>query len=184
VGASTPLFDNVLQSLQQTVGAQVAAVSAAAPAGSAPAASGTATAAAGTAGSTSTTGTPSATGTMRSENVQAFMHTLFQALNQNGLTAGTSSGGNLVSSLQTLVQQVGSGAAATSATSNLNAAYQNLVNASGSVTAATSAGSAGASSHQSSNTGLQNFLNSLLQNFQSGGVHSLSAIGNSVNTTV
>jgi hypothetical protein len=123
------------------------------------------------------------------------MHTLFQALKQDGLATGTGAAvsasaapsgapstaaagqyqANLVSSLQTLVAQVGSASAANSATANsatansatanLNAAYQNLV------------GTAGAG-------GLQTFLNNLLQNLQSGGVHSLSGVGNNVNASV
>jgi hypothetical protein len=79
---------------------------------------------------------------------------------------------------------VGSGAAGNPATANLSAAFQNLVNGAVSGTAATSATSAAASSNQSSNAGLQTFLNNLLQNLQSGGVHSLSGIGNNVNANV
>src|ERR1700677_3910833 len=195
VGASTPLFNNILQSLTQTVAAQTA-VTAATPGG--------ATAAAGTSGATPATSTTPATGTTSTAaNVQAFMHSLFQALKQDGLGGSANSGavsaatsaagttaagttaagsgqyqGNLVSSLQSLVQQVGNSSSA--ATTNLSAAYRNLVNAAGSGTAATSAASAGASSNQSSSAGLQNFLNNLLQNLQSGGVHSLSSIGNNV----
>ena len=80
IGASTPLFNNILQSLQQTVGAQVAVTAApsAAPAVSTAAA----------AGSTVSTATGAATGT--AANVQAFMHSLFQALKQDGLGTGTS----------------------------------------------------------------------------------------------
>jgi hypothetical protein len=139
VGATTPLFNNILQSLTQTVAAQTA-VTAATPAGATTAAAGTTAAGSGQ----------------------------YQ--------------GNLVSSLQSLVQQVGNSSSA--ATTNLSAAYRNLVNAAGSGTAATSAASAGASSNQSSSAGLQNFLNNLLQNLQSGGVHSLSSIGNNVNANV
>jgi hypothetical protein len=154
VGASTPLFNKILQSLQQTAGA--AAVSGATPAAGA--------------------------------NVQAFMHTLFQALKQDGLGAGAGAGGqypsNLVTSLKTLVGQLGSTAAGNPATANLNAAYQNLVSATGAGAAPTSAAAAGAVSAQASSAGLQNFLNNLLQNLQSGGVHSLSGIGNNVNANV
>jgi hypothetical protein len=200
VGATTPLFNNILQSLTQTVAAQTA-VTAATPAGAT-------TAAAGTTGAASATSTTPATGTTNTAaNVQAFMHSLFQALKQDGLGGSANSGavsaatsaagttaagttaagsgqyqGNLVSSLQSLVQQVGNSSSA--ATTNLSAAYRNLVNAAGSGTAATSAASAGASSNQSSSAGLQNFLNNLLQNLQSGGVHSLSSIGNNVNANV
>jgi hypothetical protein len=169
VGASTPLFNKILQSLQQTVGA--AAVSGATPAATT----------AGTAGSITATGSPAA-----GANVQAFMHTLFQALKQDGLGAGA--GGpypsNLVTSLKTLVGQLGSTAAGNPATANLNAAYQNLVSATGPGAATPSAAATGAVSAQASSAGLQNFLNNLLQNLQSGGVQSLSGIGNNVNANV
>lgn len=174
ISASSPLFSNILQSLQQTAGAQ-AATAATAPAVTATTAgTGTAAAATDTAGTTA--------------KVQAFMHTLFQALKQDGLGSGASSGTaatasastsatgtssgtgqfNLVSSLQTLIKQVGSTAAATPATASLNAAYQSL-------TGGSSASSGG---------GLQNFLGNLMHNLQSGGVHSLSGVGNNVDANV
>ncbi len=192
VGASTPLFNNILQSLQQTVGAATAV------SGTTPAAVTTA----GTTGSTAAAGSSAASGSPA--NVQAFVHTLFQALKQDGLgasgsttaaapvtvssTAPAATGGqyqaNLVSSLQTLIRQVGSASAGTSATANLNAAYQNLVSSTGAGGAAASAAGTGASSVQSSSAGLQNFLSNLLQNLQSGGVQSLSGVGNTVNAKV
>jgi hypothetical protein len=174
VGAATPLFNNILQSLQRTVGAQ-AAVTAANPAGTTSAAPATAS---------STTGAPATIGT--AADVQAFMHALFQALKQDGTAssgaaapvsaAGPAAGSgpyqsNLLSSLQTLVRQVGPGAAGTPVTANLNAAYQTLVTGAGPGTAAASAAPAG----------LQGLLSSLLQNLQTGGVHPLSGIGNNVN---
>jgi hypothetical protein len=191
VGASTPLFDNLLQSLTQTLGAQTAAITAPAPAGSAAGASG-AGGASGASGATSTAARAGST----PANVQAFMHVLFQTLKQDGLGAGAGSGtgassgtvasgagaaagasgqyqATLMSSLHTLVQQVGTPGNA--ATANLSAAYQNLVSGAGSGTAAGSAASAG---------GLQSFLNHLLQNLQSDGVHSLSSVGNNVNANV
>ena len=117
------------------------------------------------------------------------MHSLFQALKQDGLGTGTSTSSgsapssNLLSSLQTLMGQVGSGGAAGSATANLSAAYQNLVKGAGAGTAV-SAASTGVSAAQSGATGLQNFLGNLLQNLQAGGVHALSSIGNNVNANV
>jgi hypothetical protein len=166
VGAASPLFSNILQSLQQTVGAQ-AATAATAPAGSTPGA----TVAAGA-------------GAANAANVQGFMHSLFQALKQDGLDttgAGTASGASsphLLSSLQTLIQQVSAGTAGNATTADLTAAYQNLVNGAGTVTAAASTASASASSA----AGLKAFLSNLLVNVQRGGVHALSGVGNNVNT--
>jgi hypothetical protein len=173
IGASTPLFNNILQSLQQTVGTQIA-VTAVPPAG-------TGAAAAGSAASS----TPAGATTGTAANVQAFMHSLFQALKQDGLgtgaTSGTASGANLLSSLKTLAGQVGSGAAAGGATASVTAAYQNLVNGAG---AGAAAASAGAGATPSSAASLQNFLGNLVQNLQAGGVHALSSIGNNVNAKV
>ncbi len=189
VGAATPLFSNILQSLQQTVGAQAAAAAATPAATAAGAAGATATAV--------TNGTAA--------NVQAFMHSLFQALRQDGLGGGTGTGAaspatasiagaaaagsgstpaNLVSSLQTLIGQVGSGGAGSAATANLSAAYQHLVSSAPPGSVAVSAASAGASSSQPSSAGLQHFLGTLLQNLQSGGVSSFGGIGNNVNANV
>jgi hypothetical protein len=115
------------------------------------------------------------------------MHSLFQALKQDGLGTSTSSAGtasaNLVSSLHTLIAQVGSGGAAGSTTANLSAAYQNLLKGTGAGSAAPAV-STGVSTAQSGTTGLQNFLGNLLQNLQAGGVHALSSIGNNVNAKV
>jgi hypothetical protein len=191
VGAAMPLFNNILQSLRQTV---AAAVSGAAPAPATSAGTAGSTAAGGSTAATVATSAGGANGA--TTNVQAFMHTLFQALKQDGLGAGTSGAAaatsaspngaiaapagvpyqaNLVSALQTLVGQVGSGAAANSATANLSAAYQNLVDPAGTGSAGTSA---------APTAGLQNLLNNLLQNLQSGGVHSLSGVGSTVNASV
>jgi len=171
ISASSPLFSNILQSLQQTAGAQ------AATAATAPAVTAT-TAGTGTAAAATDTGGTTA-------KVQAFMHTLFQALKEDGLGSGASSGTvsaasapatgasagsgqhTLVSSLQTLIKQVGSSAAATPAAASLNAAYQSLTGGS-----------------SSTSGGLQNFLSNLMHNLQGGGVHSLSAAGNNVDANV
>jgi hypothetical protein len=173
VGAAAPLFGQVLRSLQQTVAAQAVT----APSGGTTAA----TAAAGAAGTTSIS---AANGSAAS--VQAFMHSLFQALKQDGLgttgsgAATTPSSSHLLSSLQTLIQQVSAGAAGNAATANLSTAYQNLVN--GTVTGTGAASTASTSA--SSTAGLQTFLGNLLVNIQSGGAHVLSGVGNHVNTNV
>jgi hypothetical protein len=118
------------------------------------------------------------------------MHTLFQALKQDGFDPGaaaasspaTASSG-LVSSLKTLIGQVGTGAAVTPAAASLSAAYQALVGANGASGPAGTSSANGAAT-ASSGGGLQHFLGNLLQNLQSGGVHALSAVGNNVNANV
>lgn len=159
VGASTPLFNSILQSLQQTVGAQATT------------ASGTVTAASGTvAAATASSGANAASAAGTAANVQAFMHSLFQALKQDG--PGTVS-------LQHLIQQVSAGGTGAAATADLSTAYQNLVNGVAGSTAASTATTAG-----SSTAGLQQFLGNLLGNLQRGGVGSVSSIGNNVNANV
>jgi hypothetical protein len=219
VGATTPLFSNLLQSLQQTVGAQAAA-SASAPVGALPASASTGAAGATNAASGAGANVPIAG---RKQEIQAFLHSLFQALKQNGLSAGaagapvaaasapvsasttasasaqasastTAAGlaatsvssqyqGSLASALNTLIHSLSSGGAANSATANLNATFKNLTNATNGGTAI-AVPAAGSASNQSSNAGLQSFLNNLLQNLQSGGVHSVSSVGNNVNASI
>ncbi len=163
VGASTALFSNLVQSLQQTVGAQTAAATPAVQ---------------GVSGTAAATNAPSPG---RQQELQAFTHSLFQSLKQDGLSA--SSGTSAVSSLQTLVQQLSSGQPVSAANRTLNATFQNLVN--GSSTGSAAAASATAvTSDPSSTTALQSFLNNLLQNLQSGGTLSLNGVGNSVNSKV
>jgi hypothetical protein len=212
VGTGQGLLSNMIQSLEQTAGAQT------------PAAGGTAATGA-TTGVTSG-GAAAAGGTSASavqQDIQAFMHSLFQVLQQNGLAspAGTSAGpggyagvaapatattgtsgnapsaisggstaqyqGSLVSSLQTLIQQLGATGSGNAATSNLSTAYNNLVQALGgssASSAASSSTSSGASSGQSSNSSLQNFLGNLLQNVQHLGAQTLGLVGGIVNARV
>jgi hypothetical protein len=171
VGASTSLFSNLIQSLQQTIGAQSSSASAAAaPAPAVPAVQ----------GATGTAAAANAQSPGRQQELQAFTHSLFQSLKQDGL--GSSSGSSAVSSLQTLVHLLGSGQPASAANRTLNSTFQNLVNGSSSGSAGASA-SAG-TSDPSSTTALQSFLNNLLQNLQSGGTLSLNGVGNSLNAKV
>jgi hypothetical protein len=196
VGASTSLFSNLVQSLEQVVGAQSAGA-ASTPVGSA------------TAGSATGTSAGSA-----KQELQAFMHSLFQVLKQDGLgssssasapsaagasttaSAAAASGaaatgssasaqyqGSLVSSLQTLIHQLGASGTSDAATANLSAAFQNLISGPGGNAASLSASSNTASS-QSPNAGLQSFLNTLLQNLQGNGVQALNGVGNNVNANV
>lgn len=156
VGVSSTLFGGLVQSFQQALGTS----STSATAGGATAAP-PATALAGM--------TPG-----QQQELQAFQHSLFQALKQDGLSSNGT--GNVVSSLNALIGQLGPGGKATAATATLSATFQNLMNG------VNGAGAASASS--SSNSALQNFLSNLLQNVQAGGVQSLASTGNSVNTHV
>ena len=111
VGVSTSLFSNVVSSFQQGLAAQSSST-----AGAVQAAGGT------SASASSATGTTQLTPAQQQE-AQAFMHSLFQALKQDGLSAGASGApvssstaansasggyqGNLSTSLQALIQQLG-----------------------------------------------------------------------------
>ncbi len=156
VGVSTSLFSGLVQSFQQAMGSQ----SSATPSGVAP-----------------TAATPG-----QGQELQAFQHSLLQALKQDGATS--SGTGNIVSSLQTLIQQVGPNGKPTAATETLTSTFQNLVNGVNGAAAVSASNSVGATSNQSPNSGLQSFLNSLLQKVQAGGAQSLLATGGNVNTHV
>ncbi|MGA2399010.1 MAG: hypothetical protein ABSG30_13220 [Steroidobacteraceae bacterium] len=153
VGASTSLFSGLVQSFEQAIGAQGTAAQAAVSGASSPSAA-----------------TPG-----QGQELQAFQHSLLQALKQDGLSSGGSA--NIVSSLQTLIQQVGPNGRPTAATETLTSTFQNLVNG-------INGSAAVSASNQSPNAGLQSFLNSLLQKVQAGGAQSLSATGSNVNTHV
>ncbi len=89
--------------------------------------------------------------------------------NAAGATATTAAGqnqGDLISSLQTLIQQLG-------ANGTTNAAASNSLNAGG---AAPSSGA--------SNTSLQNILNNLLKDLKTSGVNTFNVVGNNVNAKV
>jgi hypothetical protein len=164
VGASTALFSGLVQSFEQAIGSQ--STSAVTGAGATTAST---TASAGTA-------TPG-----QGQELQAFQHSLVQALKQDGLSSNGT--GNIVSSLQNLIQQLGPNGKPTAATETLTSTFQNLVNGvNGSAgVAATSPASA---SSGSSNSGLQSFLNNLLQNVQASGASSLTSAGSNVNAHV
>jgi hypothetical protein len=157
VGASTSLFSGLVQSFEQAIGSASSSVSGASSPG--------------------TAATPG-----QGQELQAFQHSLLQALKQDGMTSNGT--GNIVSSLQALIQQVGPNGKPTAATETLTSTFQNLVSGTNGAAAAAASNSAGSASNQSPNSGLQNFLNSLLQNVQAGGVQSLSAAGANVNTHV
>jgi hypothetical protein len=191
------LLSSLFESIQQVIGISVTAPSAAVPA------AGAVTAATGAGATPSATVAASAApGSV--QDVQGFLHSLFQALKAEGLGAsagatasstasavagavpatgigaGAASGagrydGSLVSSLQTLIHQVNSNGPATAATSNLSASFNTLIQgAHGSAAVADAGGSAS----------LQNFLGNLLQSVQSSGIHSFSGMGANVNAKV
>jgi hypothetical protein len=164
VGASTALFSGLVQSFEQAIGSQ----STQAPSG---------------AGAT-TASNPLSAGTATpgpGQELQAFQHSLVQALKQDGLTSNGT--GNIVSSLQNLIQQLGPNGKPTAATETLTSTFQNLVNGvNGSAAAA--ATSPASSSSGSSNSGLQSFLNNLLQKVQASGASSLTSAGSNVNAHV
>jgi hypothetical protein len=180
VGAATALLSGPIQSFEQAIGSQsspaatgigATAATQAAPAGAA-VASGTTS----TAPSAGVAATPG-----QGQELQAFQHSLVQALKQDGLTSNGT--GNVVSSLQNLIQQLGSNGKPTAATQTLSSTFQNLVNGMNG-SAAVASISAGSSSSGSSNSGLQTFLHNLLQNVQATGAQSLTSAGTNVNTHV
>ena len=140
VGVSTALFNGLVQSFQQAMGSQATptvsgVASTAATQGSAPQA-----AASGPSG-------PGAATPGQGQELQAFQHSLLQALKQDGATS--SGTGNIVSSLQSLIQQVGPNGKPTAATETLTSTFQNLVNGVNGAAAASASSSAGSTSNQS-----------------------------------
>jgi hypothetical protein len=197
VGAASGLFGTLLQSLQQVVGAQSATSVSGATAGTA--------AASPASGATAASGASPAL----KQDLQAFLHSLFQVLKQDGLGKGASAAspaatatagssaiaatpagsyqGGLVSSLQSLIQQLGANGTANAATSNLNASFNRLatdLQASGAGIAGAGIAAPNSATSPTSSAALQTFLNGLLQNLQSNGVHSLNAVGTNVNANV
>jgi hypothetical protein len=198
VGGVQNLFSNLLQTLEKIIGVQPSsATSAAAGTGAVPA---TGTASGTTASSASGSTTPAATAAV-TQDLNGFLHSLFQVLKQDGLggtantattaastvpapasgslAASTGAGqyqGSLVSSLQTLIQQVGSTGSTNPAIANLDASFNNLVQG--------ASGSNASTTPSSSNAALQSFLNNLLQNLQDNGLQAPKLTGSSVNANV
>ncbi len=211
------LLSSLFESIEQIIGISVTAPQRAVPAtapavGAVTAAAGATVTAGGALAAMSSTTAPTATAAAsavpgNAQDVQSFLHSLFQALRADGLGAGAHAGatasaaagaglgtgvgagatfgagrydGSFVSSLQTLIHQVGSNAPATAATSNLSASFNTLVQgAHGSAAVADAGGSAAVSQ-----ASLQNFLGNLLQSVQGSGIHSFSAMGANVNARV
>ena len=178
VGVSQGLLGNMLQSLQQTVGSQ-------ATAGPAPITAATGT----TAASTTGAATAAAASPTVAQDLSGFMHSLFQVLRQQGSAGGASTTaaapsigsasavggagqyqGSLASSLQTLIQQVGSTGSTTPAISNLESSFNTLMQGAGGGAATASTAASGGTTATSSTTSLQNFLTNVLQNLQTNGL--------------
>jgi len=198
MGAAQGLLGNMLQSLQQAVAAHAAAATAAPSTTAATATTGTSAANTGTGTSAATAASPGV-----AQDLNGFLHSLFQVLRQEGAagaadapaSTGTGTGtaaaaagagqyqGSLVSSLQTLIQQVGSNGSTTPAIANLESSFNTLVqglSGNASSTASTPV-AGGTASTQSSTASLQNFLNNLLQNLQTNGLQTPNLSGSSVN---
>lgn len=149
-----------------------------------------------TSGDNTAESAPANNGQNSGQALLTFMHSLFQAVNQGAApvpnasaAAGGEGGGqakplspagatgytDLVSNLQRFVQNLGNAStASSSATSQLNTAFQNLEQTLG----AKDSGAGG----NSSQITLQTFLQSLLQNLQSGGP-ALGGMANWVSTS-
>jgi hypothetical protein len=202
VGASQPLLSNMMQSLQQVVGSQATGT---AGTTATTAATGTTTATETPAASTtSAAAAPIAASPTVAQDLSAFMHSLFQVLQPGGSAGGAgttvaapSTGsasaaggagqyqGSLASSLQTLIQQVGSGGATTPAISNLESSFNSLVQGVGGGTASTaSTAVAGGATSASSTASLQSVLGNMLQNLQTNGLQMPNLSGSRVNARV
>lgn len=211
--APESLFSNLLQSVQQVIGLQMTTAAAATATSATSAVTGAASTAANVAGATAATSPTSAAVT---QDLNSFLHSLFQVLKQDGLgggagsttsaaststaaaatgTAAANTGqyqGSLVSSLQTLMQQLGANGGTNPQTAHLDATFNNLVQGlNGSSASTASAGSAASAAAggvnataQSSSAGLQNFLNNLLQSLQSNGLQAPQLAGSNVNANV
>ena len=184
VGASQPLLGSMMQSLQQVVGSQ---------------ATGTSPATGTTAASTGAAAPIAASPTV-AQDMSGFMHSLFQALQQGGAAGGAgttaaapSTGsasatggagqyqGGLASSLQTLIQQVGSTGATTPAISNLESSFNSLMQG---VRGTASTAAAGGATSASSTASLQSVLNNMLQNLRTNGLQMPNLSGSRVNARV
>lgn len=199
-GAGQNLLSNALQALEQAIGTQSAS---AIPSAVSPTSAGALTS---IGASAAATAPASAATALDSSNVKqdlhAFLHSLFQALKQEGLgsgaggttstagaaagaasntTAGSGSGvngigqyaGGLESSLQTLIQQLGSNGTATPATAKLTTSFNHLVQG---LSASTATSGAGASTAE-----LKNFLSNFMQNLQHNGLQTPGLVGGNVN---
>ena len=201
------LLSSLLQSLVQVTGLRGTALAGSTAATSAMStAAGVNGTAAATVSSGAGSITGPATAADSTEKMQSFLHSLLQALKADGLggtgdanpgaaTSGTPPAaaasaatattagighyeGRLVSSLQTLIQQVGSTGTAGATASNLSASFNSLIEGAGAGAQASSGAAA------APNASLQGFLASLLQAVRSGGGHALDTMGTNVNANV
>jgi hypothetical protein len=209
-GAGQNLLSNALQALEQAIGSQSAS---AIPGNSvSPTSVGAVTAAGAPGVNAPATATTTPDPANVKQDLHAFLHSLFQALKQegsdgagastntvsaaasagSGTTAGPGSAangigqyaGSLESSLQTLIQQLGSTGTATPATAKLTTSFNNLVR---DLTAASTASPVGspagpaATGAGASTAELKNFLSNFVQNLQHNGVQTPGLVGGNVN---
>ncbi|MDB6082397.1 MAG: hypothetical protein JWN43_278 [Gammaproteobacteria bacterium] len=209
------LLSGLLQSLEQVIGVSLtSSTSAAAGLTAATGTAATGTVAAANAASTPVASSGTATVAQNAaQDVQSFLHSLFQALKADGLGGSTTSAGgpsaataatgstpsntgigasggagqyqgSLASSLQTLIQQLGSNGAPSASTANLSDSFNTMMQGVNGSAATANAGDPSTGSNPQSQASLQNFLNKLLQTVQSGGSHSLSSVGVNVDAKV
>jgi hypothetical protein len=215
IGAGQNMLSNALQSLRQTVAAAATPGSAAAVgAGGAVGASGAVSSTLASPAAASSTPAPV------TQELQGFLHSLFAALKQDGLSSATPSSstaaattgasaagatpasattaasatsattatsatgsagqyqGSLVSSLQTLIQQLGgtqAGQAGSSTTGQLTDSFSKLTAAAGASGASTTTTASAAQ--------LKTFLSDFLQKLQSGGGQLQGILGSHVNAS-
>jgi hypothetical protein len=180
------LLSSLFESIEQVIGVSLTTPQRAAPV-TAPAAGAVTASAGAAAAGTAAAGAAAAATPGSPQDVQGFLHSLFQALRADGLAASAAapSGAgrydeSFASSLQSLLHQVASNGPPTATTSNLSASYNTLLQGAHGSAAVAAAGGAGAASPAT----LQEFLGNLLQSVQSKGIHSFSGIGANVNATV
>lgn len=198
VSAGQGLLANLVQTLEQVLGIAPAPAPSAAPAAN----TGSVTAADATAAGAAISATTSAAATAPNQQVvqdlHGFVHSLFKALREDaegprpdgaaatttgvasagaaatGATAASSYQGTVVSSLQSLIQQLGGSGAPGPAATQLEQAFNRLSQDLG-----TNGRAAGAAAGTSA--GLQQFLNGFLQDLQSTGNGPPSLVGANVN---
>jgi hypothetical protein len=184
VGVGQNLLSNLLQSLQQTLAGQTVTGTNGVGATTATGSSTTAAVSAATTTAPSTVVNPNV-----AQDLHSFLHALFQALRAEGSSGATPTAtgtqasvtqagstqyqGGIVSSLQTLIQQVSAGGTQTPATASLTATFNQLAQDLG-----------GGSATTASSASLQNFLNGFLQNLQNSGHVAPNLVGANVNAQV
>ena len=197
--APESLFSNLLQSVQQVIGLQMTTAAAATATSATSAVTGAASTTANVAGATAATSPTSAAVT---QDLNSFLHSLFQVLKQDGLGSGTGNGttpaastattatatgtsganagqyqGSLVSSLQSLMQQLGANGGTNPQTAHLDATFNNLVQGLNGSSASTAAVGSAASAAAGGVNATAQSSSAGLQNFLNNLLQSLQSNG-------